>query len=105
MDGGAQGRFGGTALADALQDALYVAHPIGIVDVGDGSQGFGVGDVGLRPGKLQEAAFENIEWNVVLLFEQPRELVSLAAEAPGLNNIAQCLRAAKADSARQRAVR
>ena len=49
VDGGAKGGFGGTTLADTLQDPLNVAHAVGIVDVGDGSQGFGVGDIGLRP--------------------------------------------------------
>src|SRR3974390_514480 len=37
VDRGAQRGFGGIALAEALQDALYVAHAVGVVDIRHGS--------------------------------------------------------------------
>ena len=87
MDGRAQGGFGGRALAEELEDALNIAHAVGIVDVGHGGERFGVGDVGLGAGKTLEAAFERVERNILLRFEQQCELAAFAAEALGFEEL------------------
>jgi len=83
MDGRSQGGFGRSALAEKLEDALNITHAVGIVDVGNGSQRFGVGDVGLSAGKTLEAAFEGVERNVLLRFEEHCELVAFARVGSG----------------------
>src|SRR5271167_831191 len=87
MDGGPQGGLGGIALADALQDALNIAHAIGVVDVGHCSQRFGVGDVGFSAGETLEASFQSIEWDIALRFEEQRELMSIATKASGFEEL------------------
>ena len=88
MNGGAQGGFGGIALAaEAFEDALDIAHAVGIVDVGHGRQRFGVGYIGLGSRKILEAAFERVQRNILLRFVEQRELVTLAAKTFGLEEL------------------
>src|ERR1700680_1003800 len=91
VNGGSQSGFGGAALTDALEDGMDIAEPIGIVDVGHGSQRFGVGHVSFGSGEALKAAFQGIQWDVALRFEKQRELVSFAAEALGLKELSDAL--------------
>src|SRR5208282_4319845 len=87
VNGCAQGGFGGIALAEALEDALNIAHAIGIVDVRYGRQRLGVGDVGLSAGKVLETSFQSVEGDILLRFVEQRELVPIAAEAFGFEEL------------------
>ncbi len=87
VDGCAQGGFGGISLAQAFENPLNVAHAVGVVDIGDGGERFGVREIGLGSGELQETSFQNIERNVVLRFEKKRELMSIAAKTLGFEEL------------------
>src|SRR5579859_2879807 len=51
VDSAAQGSFGGGAVAKALQDALDIAHTIGIANVFNSCQTLVISHVGLAVGK------------------------------------------------------
>src|SRR6266849_9289352 len=75
VDGAAQGRFSRGAITQALQDALDIAHAIGVANVFNGGQTFIVGDIGLAVGKTHLRAFQRAERNLpvitVELFQRP----------------------------------
>src|SRR6266849_6851122 len=75
VDGAAQGRFSRGAITQALQDALDIAHAIGVANVFNGGQTLIVGDIGLAVGKTHLRAFQRAERNLpvitVELFQRP----------------------------------
>src|ERR1700740_2013531 len=87
MNGRAQGRFGGTALAQSFENALHIAHAVRIVDVRDGSQTFGISDRGLDLGEAREAPLQHIQGNVLLCLEELSEGMTIAAKIPGLKKL------------------
>src|SRR5579871_137805 len=66
VDGATQGGLGGIALAQALEDALDIAHPIGLVDIGHGREGFGVSHIGLSRVESGETSLESVDRYVLL---------------------------------------
>src|ERR1700752_1062199 len=91
MNGGAQGGFGGTALAQAFENALHIAHAIRIVNVRDGRQTFGVGDRGLHVREACEASLQQIQGNVLLCLEEQGEWMTISAELLGLEKLSDAL--------------
>jgi hypothetical protein len=61
--------LGRTALSDLLQDAFDVTHSVRIVDIGDRRQRFRIGDISLCARKLQKAAFQDVQRNILLRLE------------------------------------
>ena len=70
VDGRAQSGFGGAAIAETLQDALDVAHTVGVIDVGNGGQRFRIGQISFSAGEAQEAALEHVQRYIALGLEQ-----------------------------------
>ncbi len=89
VDGEAESGFGGTTLAEALQDALDVADAVGLVDEGNGGEGFGVGEGGLGAGEIHEAGFEGVEREVALGLEELGQLAAIAAQGLGLEHLSE----------------
>src|SRR6266849_1609071 len=67
VDGGAQGRFSRGAITQALQDALDIAHAIGVANVFNGGQTLIVGDIGLAVGKAHPRTFQRTERNLPVI--------------------------------------
>src|SRR5579864_3959616 len=87
VNGGAQSGFSGASLAEKLQNALDIAHAVGVIDVGDSSQRFRVGHVGFNTGEIHEAAFEHVQRDIALSLEKKSELVTIAAQALGFEEL------------------
>ena len=81
MDGGAQGRLRRAALSNTLQNALYVAHAVGFLDVLDGGQRLIVGQRCLCGRQVHEAAFEHVVRQRVLHLEELREAPSASIQS------------------------
>ena len=87
VDGGTEGGLGRIALADALEDALNVAHAVGVIDIGHSSQGLGIGHIGFSAGESIKASLQRIERDIPLSFEELGELAAFATETPGLDEL------------------
>src|SRR5579859_1685337 len=87
VDCAAQGSFGGSAIAKALQNALDVAHAVGVADVFNTGQSFIVGHVGLPIREAHPRAFKGAERNLAMLRVDVCELPAYRRSALRL----QCL--------------
>src|SRR5579862_5355971 len=76
MNCGAEGSFGGTALPDALKNALYVAHSVSVTDVKNSGERFLIGENSFSAGKAHKSAFKSVVWNFLLCMEEFCEAVS-----------------------------
>src|SRR5262249_36218253 len=66
MNGGAESSFGGGTLADALKNALHVAHAVGIANVLNRRQRLVIGKERLVVCKTNPGAVERVEWKLML---------------------------------------
>src|SRR5947209_2182871 len=70
VDRGPQCGFSRTAIIKALKDSLNVAHTVSVIDVRNRSQQFRISQVSFSAGESHETAFQDIQWNIALSFEQ-----------------------------------
>ena len=66
VDSSTQSSFGGTALAEKLQNPLDIAHAVRIVDIANRRQRFRLSQGDLASREVQKAAFQHIQRNVAL---------------------------------------
>src|SRR5438270_2700818 len=91
MERGAESRLGGIPLADQIENSLDVAESVGIADVRDCGQTLGVRQGGRGAGKTGEAAFEDVERDVLLCLEKQGQGMAFAIEMSGLKQLSNAL--------------
>ncbi len=87
VDGGSHRSLGGVAFAEALQNALNVAHAVGLLYIGHCCERFRVGNISLSAGEIHEACFERIQGNLLLRLQDEGELMPVCAEAFGFQHL------------------